>query len=476
MSVLAALFKLRVVNTMLKIYNSLSQEKEVFKPRKAGQVKMYVCGMTVYDYCHLGHMRMLTAFDVILRYLRFLNFDVTYVRNITDVDDKIIKRAQENQEEPSVLAERFIQAMHEDINALGLLPPHLEPRATEYIPQMIALIEKLIQKGYAYQASNGDVFFEVRRFPQYGCLAHRDLDQLESGARVEINDVKKDPLDFVLWKMAKKGEPAWPSPWGAGRPGWHIECSAMSMDLLGEQFDIHGGGKDLIFPHHENEIAQSQAASDKKFVEVWMHNGYVEINQDKMSKSLGNFLTIRDLLAKYPAQALRYFLISSQYRSPLQFNDQAVPQAHQALQRFYIALRSLPPAEPPKESAFETRFIEAMNDDFNTPLALSGLFELAHEIQRLREKNLSQAAALGALLRKLAGILGLLQSESEAYLQAGQDQDQTKKIQQIIADREKARREKNWAEADRLRAELGKLSVVLEDGPTGTTWRYEFRD
>lgn len=460
---------------MLKLYNSLSQEKEVFQPMQAGKVKMYVCGMTVYDFCHLGHMRMLVAFDLIVRYLRYSQYEVTYVRNITDVDDKIIKRANENKEEYFHLAERFIKAMHEDIQALGLLAPDHEPRATEFIPQMVALVEKLVEKGHAYQAANGDVFFDVRSFPNYGCLSHRNIDELESGARVEINDLKRDPLDFVLWKMAKPGEPAWPSPWGKGRPGWHIECSAMSMKVLGEQFDIHGGGKDLIFPHHENEIAQAEAASGKKFVNTWMHNGYVQVNQEKMSKSLGNFLTIRDLLAKYPAEAVRYFLISSHYRSQLQFNDEAVPQAYQALERFYIALRDLPAAEPIKESPFEARFIEAMNDDFNTPIAMSLLFELAHEIQRLKDKDLMQAAAHGALLRQLGGILGILQKNSNEFLQAGLDSSRTALIQKYIQDREQARKEKNWTEADRLRNELTKLSVVLEDSPNGTTWRYELK-
>ncbi len=459
---------------MLKLYNSLSQEKETFQPREAGKVKIYVCGMTVYDYCHLGHMRMLTAFDLVVRYLRFLNYEVTYVRNITDVDDKIIKRANENKEEYQHLAQRFIQAMHEDIQAVGLLPPTQEPRATEYIPQMIALIEKLVEKKYAYQASNGDVFFDVRRFPSYGCLSHRNIDELESGARVEINDVKRDPLDFVLWKMAKAGEPAWDSPWGAGRPGWHIECSAMSMNLLGEQFDIHGGGKDLIFPHHENEIAQSEAASGKSFVKVWMHNGYVQINQEKMSKSLGNFLTIRELLQEYPAEAVRYFLIASHYRSQLQYNENAIPQAYQALERFYIALRDLPQASPLQGSSYEERFIEAMNDDFNTPIALSVLFELAHEIQRLRGKDTAQAAALASLLRALGGVLGILQNDSELFLQTALKIDASQ-IESLIQARNEARAQKNWKEADRLREELAALSVILEDGPFGTTWRFEVK-
>jgi cysteinyl-tRNA synthetase len=463
-----------VENKMLKLYNSLTQEKELFKPLREGKVKMYVCGMTVYDFCHLGHMRMLTAFDVIVRYLRFLDYDVTYVRNITDVDDKIIQRANENKEEFSQLAERFIQAMHEDIAALGLLAPNQEPRATEFIPQMIALIEKLVQKKHAYQAQNGDVFFDVRSFPHYGCLSHRNIDELESGARVEINEIKRDPLDFVLWKMAKPGEPAWDSPWGKGRPGWHIECSAMAMNLLGEQFDIHGGGKDLIFPHHENEIAQSEAASDTPFVKVWMHNGYVQINKEKMSKSLGNFLTIRDLLAKYPAEAVRYFLISSQYRSQLQFTEAAIPQAHQALERFYLALRHLEASPIAQNTVYEKRFKEAMDDDFNTPEALAVLFDLAHEIQRLREKDKPQAAAHAALLRSLGGVLGILQTDSEVFLKTLQGTE-ISVIEELIVARNQARAEKNWAEADRIRAKLAELSVILEDSSEGTTWRYEVK-
>lgn len=459
---------------MLKIYNSLSQDKEIFEPQQTGKVKIYVCGMTVYDFCHLGHMRMLTAFDLVVRYLRFLKYEVEYVRNITDVDDKIIKRANENQEEYHCLAERFIQAMHEDIEALGLVAPNQEPRATEYIPHMIALIDKLQQKGHAYQASNGDVFFEVRSFPHYGCLSHRNIEELESGARVEINELKKDPLDFVLWKMAKPGEPAWDSPWGAGRPGWHIECSAMSMNLLGEHFDIHGGGKDLIFPHHENEIAQSQAASGKPFVKLWMHNGYVQINQEKMSKSSGNFVTIRSLLEKYPAEAVRYFLISSHYRSQLQFNEGTLPQAYQALERFYIALRDFPQGHPVTGSSYEARFIEAMNDDFNTPVALSILFELAHEVQRLREKDREGAAAHANLLRFLGGVLGILQKDPDVFLKTAQKVDHAE-IEQLIHARNQARSQKNWAEADRLRAQLAAKSVVLEDGPEGTTWRLEVK-
>ncbi|HSW71220.1 MAG TPA: cysteine--tRNA ligase [Gammaproteobacteria bacterium] len=459
---------------MLKLYNSLSQEKEIFQALQAREVKIYVCGMTVYDYCHLGHMRMLMAFDLVVRYLRFLQYKVCYVRNITDIDDKIIKRANENKEDYRELTARFIQAMQEDIEALNLLPPDKEPRATAFIPEMLALIKQLIQKDYAYQAENGDVFFNVRRFPRYGCLSHRNIDELESGARIEINEVKKDPLDFVLWKMAKPGEPAWDSPWGLGRPGWHIECSAMAMNLLGEQFDIHGGGRDLIFPHHENEIAQSEAASGKPFVKTWMHNGYVQINKEKMSKSLGNFLTIRELLAQYPAEAVRYFLIASQYRSPLQFSETAIPQAYQALERFYIALRGQASTKALENSSYEARFIEAMNDDLNTPLALAVLFELAHEIHRLREKDKNQAAAHAGLLRKLGGVLGILQQEPEAFLKTALRVDEAV-VEQLIHARNEARAQKNWTEADRLRQELAALSIVLEDGPEGTTWRYELR-
>lgn len=455
---------------MLEIYNTLSQKKEVFTPIETKKVKMYVCGMTVYDFCHLGHMRMLMAFDVVVRYLRFREFEVSYVRNITDIDDKIIQRAKDNNEEFSALTERYIQAMHEDLETLGLLPPTQEPRATEFIPQMLTLIAELIKKNHAYLGSNGDVFYDVRSFANYGCLSHHNLDELESGARIEVNDVKKDPLDFVLWKKAKSGEPSWESPWGAGRPGWHIECSAMSMNLLGDTFDIHGGGRDLIFPHHENEIAQTEAATGKKFVNLWMHNGYVQINKEKMSKSLGNFLTIRDLLKQYPKEALRYFLIASHYRSPLQFSDTAVPQAGQALERFYLALRYLPEAKPAQDTDFEARFIAAMDDDFNTPIALAVLFDLAHEIQRLRESDPAQAAAYAALLRHLGAVLGILQQDPEQFLQASAAVD-VDKIEKLIAARNEARHQKNWAEADRIRAELSSLSVALEDTSQGTSWR-----
>lgn len=459
-----------MLTSHLKIYNSYSQQKEPFAPIVPGKAKVYVCGMTVYDFCHLGHMRMLTAFDVVVRYLRYLNYEVTYVRNITDIDDKIIQRAKENKEAYHQLTERFIQAMWDDIKTLGLLSPDYEPRATTFIPQMVALIEKLVTQGHAYVAANGDVFFHVRSFKHYGCLSHRNINDLESGARIEVNDFKRDPLDFVLWKMAKEGEPSWSSPWGKGRPGWHIECSTMSMNILGEHFDLHGGGKDLIFPHHENEIAQSEAASGKKFVNTWMHNGYVQVNQEKMSKSLGNFLTIRQLLQHYHPEAIRYFIIASHYRSPLQYSDNAIPQAHQALERFYIALRDLPIIKPAENTTYEKQFIEAMNDDFNTPLALSVLFELAHEIQRLRTNYKAEAAAHAAVLRRLGGVLGVLQNDPNNFLQSRNDIDPAY-IEDLIVKRDQARAQRNWAEADRIRAELSSMSIVLEDTPQGTIWR-----
>ena len=455
---------------MLKIYDSFTQQKQTFQPLTPGKIKLYVCGVTVYDYCHLGHARTYTAFDMIIRYLRFRDYQVTYVRNITDIDDKIIKRSQENNEDPQALTARFTQAMREDFQALGLLPADHEPRATEYIPQMIALIEKIIAKQHAYIADNGDVCFDVRSFKNYGCLAHRDIEQLESGARVEISEAKRDPLDFVLWKLAKLGEPAWDSPWGKGRPGWHIECSAMSMQLLGEQFDIHGGGKDLIFPHHENEIAQSEAATHKKFVNTWMHAGYLQIAKEKMSKSLGNFLTIRDALKQHAPEVVRYFLLASHYRSPLHYTEETLQQTRQALARLYTALRFLPAVEPAKKTLFEERFIAAMDDDFNTPIALSALFDLAHEIQRLREKDVDHAAALAALLRHLGAVLGLLQADPETFFQVSENVD-VKKIEALIAARNAARANKNWPEADRLRKELSAMSIVLEDGAEGTTWK-----
>ena len=455
---------------MLKIYNTLTREKEIFQPIQAQTVSVYICGVTVYDDCHIGHARTYVSADVIIRYLRWRGYTVTYVRNITDIDDKIIKRANENNETVNVVASHFIQAMHSDFVALQLIQPDFEPRATDYIPEMIILIEKIIARGHAYVASNGDIYFDVRGFSDYGCLSHHDVDHLESGARVEVADVKRDPLDFVLWKLAKSGEPAWNSPWGQGRPGWHIECSAMAMDLLGEQIDIHGGGRDLIFPHHENEIAQSQAATGKKFVNTWIHGGFLQMDKEKMSKSLGNFFTIREVLHEYDPEILRYLLLASHYRSPLIYTAEALNQARQALARFYTALRFLPSASRAKETAFEKEFIEAMDDDFNTPVALSVLFELAHEIQRLREKKPHRAAEYSALLRHLGGVLGIIQTDTEVFFQSGSTIDVIK-IKALIAARQQARTNQNWSEADRIRDQLFSMDVMIEDGPQGTTWK-----
>jgi cysteinyl-tRNA synthetase len=455
---------------MLKIHNTLTRQKDTFHPLLPHKVGMYVCGVTVYDYCHMGHARTYTSADVILRYLQWRGYDVNYVRNITDIDDKIINRARDNNETCEALTQRFIQAMHEDFAALGLLSPTHEPMATEYIPQMVKLIETIIANGHGYLASNGDVYFDVRRFPEYGCLSHHNIDQLESGARVEVTDVKHDPLDFVLWKLAKPEEPSWDSPWGKGRPGWHIECSAMSMKLLGEHFDIHVGGRDLIFPHHENEIAQSVAASKKQFVNVWMHAGFLQIDKEKMSKSLGNFVTIRDVLRDHSAETLRYFLIANHYRSPLVYTENALVQARQSLIRFYTALRFLPPAERAANTTFEHGFAEAMDDDFNTPIALSVLFELAHEIQRLREKDNQTAASHGALLKYLGNILGILQSAPEEFFQAGSEASAAD-IEALLSAREQARRDKNWIEADRIRDKLAAMSIIIEDGVGSTTWK-----
>jgi cysteinyl-tRNA synthetase len=455
---------------MLAIYNTLTQKKEVFQPIVTGKVSIYVCGVTVYDYCHLGHARTYLSIDAIVRYLRWCGYTVNYVRNITDIDDKIIKRAMEVGEDCNAIATRFTQAMHEDFAALGLILPDHEPCATAYIPHMIALIEKMLASQYAYIANNGDVCFAVRRFKHYGCLSHHNIDSLESGARVSISDAKQDPLDFVLWKLAKPGEPSWKSPWGEGRPGWHIECSAMSLNLLDNYFDIHGGGRDLIFPHHENEIAQSCAITQNKFVNVWLHTGYLQIDKEKMSKSLGNFLTIRDALKQYTPEVLRYFVIASHYRSPLAYSLASLQQAQSALARLYTALRFLPIAEPVAESEFTRRFTTAMEDDFNTPIALSVLFDLAHEVQRLRNKDLVAAAAYGALLRHLGGVLGILQSDPEVFFQVN-TKVESEKISALIAARQQARYDKNWAEADRIRDELAALDIAIEDGPDGTTWK-----
>ncbi len=456
---------------MLRIYNSLSRHKEPFTPIVAGEARMYVCGMTVYDYCHLGHARVLVVFDMVARWLRASGYRLTYVRNITDVDDKIIQRARDNGEDIGALTARFIHAMHEDSAALGVLPPDLEPRATESVPDMLAMIGTLMDKGLAYRAQNGDVYYDVSRFTDYGRLSGEHPDALRAGARVEIGEAKDDPLDFVLWKAAKPGEPAWDAPWGAGRPGWHIECSAMSTRALGMHFDIHGGGMDLKFPHHENEIAQSEGANGCKFVNCWMHNGFVRINEEKMSKSLGNFFTVREVLARYHPETVRCFILASHYRSPLNYSEDNLDQARAALTRLYTALRGLPVVAP-VEGDFAARFAEAMDDDFNSPDALAVLFALANEVNRARDTDPGQAAGLAATLRQLAEPLGLLGSDPETYLQGASETGPTSaEIEGLIAARLKARQARDFASADRIRAELAAKGVLLEDGAQGTSWR-----
>ena len=472
---------------MLRIYNTLTRTKEEFRPIEPGRVRMYVCGMTVYDYCHLGHARVLVAFDVVVRYLRSLGYEVTYVRNVTDVDDKIIARAHENGEDFRALTQRFTGYMHEDCRALGVLEPDVEPHATHYIEPIVSMVERLIDRGAAYQGANGDVYYDVSTFPAYGALSDRRVEDLRSGARVEIDEAKDDPLDFVLWKSSKPGEPSWESPWGPGRPGWHIECSAMSTACLGSHFDIHGGGMDLQFPHHENEIAQSEAATGGKFVNVWMHNGFVRIDDEKMSKSLGNFSTVRGVLERYPAEAVRCFMLSSHYRSPLNYSEDHLRQADASVRRLYTALRGLdgPPISPDAvepdavepDAGWLARFRAAMDDDFNTPEAISVLFDLAREVNRARESDPDRARGLAGTLRALGAVLGLLDADAEAWLRgasavegAGRGPDDGE-IEAMIARRAAARARREWGEADRLRDELAAVGVVLEDGARGTVWR-----
>ncbi|HMT92809.1 cysteine--tRNA ligase [uncultured Thiothrix sp.] len=458
---------------MLKIYNSLHNRKEDFIPLEANKIRMYVCGMTVYDYCHLGHARVMVVFDMVYRYLQAAGYAVTYVRNITDIDDKIIKRANENAEPFTTLTQRFIDAMHEDEKALGILSPSYEPRATENIQVMLSMISTLIEKGYAYVGSNRDVYYDVSKFAGYGKLSGRKLEDLRAGERIAIDEVKDDPLDFVLWKAAKEGEPAWESPWGLGRPGWHIECSAMSSTLLGTQFDIHGGGHDLQFPHHENEIAQSEACNGHQYVNYWMHNGFIRINDEKMSKSLNNFFTIRDVLKTYKAEEIRYFMLNSHYRSPLNYSTEQLDNARASLTRLYTALRDLPQAAAPENTELEQRFRTVMNDDFNTPEAIAILFELAREINRLRmEQNQTAAAETGALLKKLAGILGLLERDAANWFKGEAiDGLEDAAIEALIQARLTARTAKNWTESDRIRDELKAKGILLEDKAGATTWR-----
>lgn len=457
----------------LRIYNTLTRELEIFSPLKPGEVRMYVCGMTVYDYCHLGHARSMIAFDVVQRWLKASGYRVNYVRNITDVDDKIIKRAVENKESIRSLTDRMIDALHEDADALGIERPTHEPRATEYVPQMLSMIATLEDKGLAYRSSNGDVNYAVRKFPGYGKLSGKTLDELHAGERVAVLDGKDDPLDPVLWKSAKKEEPdevKWPSDFGPGRPGWHIECSAMACDLLGESFDIHGGGADLQFPHHENEIAQSEGATGKPFARTWMHNGFINIDDEKMSKSLGNFFLIRDVLKSFDAETIRFFVLRAHYRSPLNYSDIHLQDARASLKRLYTALQRVKAADPAVidwNDPHAARFKAAMDEDFGTPEAVAVLFELAGALNRAA--NDEEAAKLAGLLRALGGVLGILQGEPEAFLRAGAGLDEAT-ILAMIDQRAKAKAAKDFAEADRIRKELLAQGIELKDSATGTTW------
>ncbi|WP_297812531.1 cysteine--tRNA ligase [uncultured Methylophaga sp.] len=460
---------------MLKIHNTLSKQKEEFTPLQPGKVNMYVCGMTVYDLCHVGHARVMVVFDVVTRYLRAVGYDVTYVRNITDIDDKIIKRAAENGESITALTERYIDEMHKDAEALGVLRPDLEPKATESMNEMLAMIETLIDKGLAYKADNGDVYYDVSEFADYGKLSGRDVNELRAGERVAVNEAKTDPLDFVLWKAAKADEPAWDSPWGRGRPGWHIECSAMSAHCLGEHFDIHGGGQDLQFPHHENEIAQSEGAHGCQSVNYWMHNGFVRIDDEKMSKSLGNFFTVREVLANYPAEAVRYFILSSHYRSPLNYSEDQLEQAKAALTRFYTSLRDIEPQSDVdwhNDEEFASRFKEAMDDDFNTALALSVMADVRQALNKALEQGDDKAGYYAGLLLSFGDVLGLFQQDADAFLVGDVDSDdEATEIDALVAERDQARADKNWARADEIRDQLTDRGIVLEDSAGKTSWR-----
>jgi cysteinyl-tRNA synthetase len=455
---------------MLKIYNTLTRSKQEFVPKQPGKVGMYVCGMTVYDYCHIGHARVMVVFDTVARYLRHAGYQLTYVRNITDIDDKIIQRANQNGEAFTALTERFIEAMHEDERALTVLPPDLEPKATQSIDDIIAMIAKLIEREYAYVGGNGDVFYAVSRFEGYGKLSGKNIEDLNAGERVDVDNAKRDPLDFVLWKMAKPGEPYWDSPWGQGRPGWHIECSAMSTCCLGNHFDIHGGGMDLQFPHHENEIAQSEGATGEQFVNYWMHNGFVRVNEEKMSKSLGNFFTVREVLKQYRPEIIRFFILSSHYRSPLNYSDEQLDDAGAALTRLYTALRGIEIIDAPIDEAYQQRFEQAMDDDFNTPVALAVLFELARELNKADNKSV-----LAATLKQLAAIMGLLQDDPDSFLKGGASDGLAEaEIEQLIEARKTAKANKDWAQADSIRDQLKVQGIVLEDVAGGkTSWRRE---
>ena len=452
----------------IKFYNSLTNQKEDFVPIREGEVGVYVCGMTVYDNCHLGHARAMIAFDILARYLRYQNYKVNFIRNITDIDNKIIERANENKETIDALTDRTIASMQEDFSKLGLEIPTNEPRATDHIEGMIAMISTLIDKGHAYHSEGGDVFFAVRTFPEYGKLSNKNIDDLNPGSRIEEDDSKKDPLDFVLWKSAKPNEPSWDSPWGLGRPGWHIECSVMSLENLGKHFDIHGGGPDLLFPHHENEIAQSECASDHKFANYWMHSGLLKINGEKMSKSLGNFAMLKDLFASYHPEVIRYYLISSHYRSSLNFDNESLDQARSALTRLYQAISVASSQESDLHDKSVSEFIKSMNDDLNTPEALSTLFGLAKLINSSQDAQ--DQSMYASTMRELGKVLGLLNDSSEAFLQYGAkltDEEIGKKIDE----RNKARDNKDFQKADQIRDELAAQGILLDDSSDGTSWK-----
>ncbi len=462
---------------MLHIYNTLTNSKTIFTPIEPGKIRMYVCGVTVYDLCHIGHARVMVAFDVITRYLRARGWDVDYVRNITDVDDKIIRRAAENNETVDQLTARMIAAMHEDETRLNVLRPDQEPRATAHIGDIIDMVQTLIDKGFAYAADNGDVYYRVEKFESYGRLTNKVIEDLRSGARVEVEEAKESPLDFVLWKSAKPGEVSWESPWGAGRPGWHIECSAMSKCCLGNTFDIHGGGPDLPFPHHENEIAQSEAANGCTYANYWMHAGPVRMGKEKMSKSLGNFFTIREVLQHYNPEVVRYFLSSVHYRSYIDYSEDSLKEAQSALERFYQALAAVDVADSAEglNNDFEARFCEAMDDDFNTPRALAVLFELVTELNKAVREGAAEAPALAAQLKQLAGMIGLLEQSPKAFLQgeAGEGDLTAEQVEALIEQRNQARKDRDFAEADRVRDLLADKGIVLKDSREGTSWYRE---
>jgi cysteinyl-tRNA synthetase len=486
----------------LRVYNTMTKKKEELVPLQEGRIGMYACGVTVYDLCHIGHARSAVVFDVIYRYLRYKGYKVTYVRNFTDVDDKIINRAQEEGVGTEEIATRYIEEFNTDMGALGLLPPTVEPKATEHIPDMIALVQRLIEKGHAYEVG-GDVYFAVESFPEYGKLSKRSLDEMQAGSRVEVDERKRNPLDFALWKATKPGEPSWKSPWGEGRPGWHIECSAMSQKYLGDTLDIHGGGKDLIFPHHENEIAQAEGATGKPFVRFWLHNGFVNIEKEKMSKSLGNFLTIKEIVKAYHPEVVRFFLLSRHYRSPVDYSTQGMEEARRNLERFYQTLAGInevvaqdkarepiPEGLSPEEMAvyrraeeFTSQFEEAMDDDFNTAVAIAALFELSHDLNRILQgpsPHVPQVLQKGQEAFALAGeVLGIFREDPRTFLEAERVRRtefltlSKKEIEKLIAEREEARKNKAWARSDEIREQLASQGIILEDGPQGTTWRVE---